>query len=567
MKTVSFPLLLLVLTLFNPTTSGLFFKKKQRSAVVVPACVANSTKDYEFEDEDNFIKHAFKSLGNNIKGGLKKMKKSSSKIKDRLIKSFEPKRGSDSDYTALKDFVKFQLQEKQKREMQAIKKNTRPGAKGVVSETALNHLKNFVVPILLDSFLSEPLILEYEYDRIYIENIFIDLDEIDIEQLYLRLDESENQILVEFPRSPVKLILDTVLSFGAKLRGNVVGDFVLEGLVVKIKFVEDMTQQYFKPRILMQFNEFKLHDNGGFNIGATFQNIPDAMLKLLLFMFNKKIKGSIEHHLNEAFVNESSEVLNWVIDSYYPHNVNFLQDDLRFNLDLTQAPQVKGSNLFLYMVGEFFSVDYVSEEDFMPNPNPVQMKLPRLAPHKNLALTLSKTMILTFLNTLFNKRLIELPRLVPRYNRLTIDLLSAKVTITPEGIEIRNGKLNLFEKSHEDTQFDNPDYIKNVSLTLDIPHYDLVSGKLGVRLLKLQFLDDNDNRFYQLTRTVLNVLIQQVVTYLFSKDYEIYPLELGDGLEIDTITFELRHGYAVARSNFVFNPSKNDLVEEVDRLI
>jgi hypothetical protein len=550
-------LILIVFTILSPIESSFFFKKKKKSIEATE--VKNEKKDYEIDNLEEYISKSFDKMKSTIDSGIQKFRKKASVIKRKLLGKLKKGHSRNQNQEALKDFREFVKKEERRRKMMDKKKRTKPGVAAIISEGALNHLKNCFIPIVLSTFLSEPLAIEYEFGFITILNIYVDLFDINIDFLKLELDSGSNQLKLVFPTSPIKLILDTELNLGKKLRGNIMGHFVLEELIIKLEFVEDMKRQYFKPRILLSMNKVKL-GHGGFNVKATFKHIPDKLLKMLLYLLNNKIKKLIVSYLTNTFIEESSDILNWVLDDYYPSNINFLKDDLRLNLDLTHAPEVESHDLMFYMVGEFFSTDYVSEEDFTPDPYPEPLKLPSLSMYNNMSISLTAMMIKTFLDTLFNDSLYDMPVSFSNYEKLTIDIYHSEFSISPNGIEIVNGKINFFEKRKE-IDIKNPDYIKNVSLTLDLPYYDIERGILKVELLKVKFFDDNDNRLFQMTRCVMNAILQKVVSYLFSKEYEIYPIELNQGLEIDRIWFELHDGYVIAKSNLLFDPNENEFIE------
>lgn len=568
-------LIVLFLIIIKTTTSKFFLKRFfDRSESVLPVDAAPN--EYTDEDEQfrKKIESALKALESEsvMDSAITKTKKSISKIKNSIVNKF--KRFKNTDKSGEEQFKEYIEKEEKKEDLPDKTGYPNPGISGFIKKEAIERFKDIYLGVFLTYMLSEPLQIQYQYDPIFIEDIYIGLDKFNISEVEVVLDEDNQEVLFFIQETPIQLILNTNIMVKSKtLKGNIAGNFNIEPFILKFKFLDDPKNLYFKPRILFGMNRFKIA-NGTFDIKATFKNIPDFLLKFVLYLFENKIVKEIQNYIIESFVKESSDLLNWVIDMYYPSNLDLLGDDSRLDLRIVRPPLIKNDALHLEMLGEFFDIENYNDnaDNFVPTIQPTEMFVPAYAEDSNLGIAISEGMLVRTLQVLLNKRLIELPTYVYFYNQLKIDITTADVAIKDGVISIDRAKLFFYyiDENVDTRMVKNllPKYIKQVSLKLTIDQYNLEKGFLSISVHDSVLIENDAEQHpwtYQI-RSLLDYAVNQVLPKFTNGDYELYPVELNDGSSLSPILFNYENGFISAKSNVLIDVSKSDFIEQMDRI-
>jgi hypothetical protein len=553
---------------------NLFFRS-QTYVERTPTDEQNSQEDYDEVDHPpgNQFADFIQLLKSNNPFKFQNVKKKASKIKKSILKRFRSKKQPEAD--AEEQFEEFQNEEMIRAQLPDKNPDEipEPGVVAMIKKDVLIMVKNVYAKILLEQLLGQPLEIEIDLGPILIEEITLDFEQLNLTAVEIDLDEQTQEVLVRVPRAPLEIYMKTKLKVGSRtLKGQIAGKFVLNPLTLKFKFEDDTKFKYFKPRVLFQMDDFSFEEHS-VKIRIFFNYIPDELPNLLRKIFKNKIIKIIEDHIKTCFVNETSDVLNWVISTYYPANVDLLNDGSALNLSLVRPPQIKDDSLYFYMCGEFFLVDGEenSFENFQPSVVHPEMIIPTLPEDKNMVMGINPSMLRRTLEVLLTSQVISKPNYVPKvllsYNKFKFDMNDATLRITEKFVEIKDMNMNCFKvKEGQNIEEMKPGYVHKLTVMVKVEKYSISEGKLTLQIVKVDPLEASEENLTYVFRKMINIFITQLLSQFLSGEYELYPFRLRNGLSFQDIEFIYGKGSMTLTTSLDLNVRKCGLYQE-DRLL
>ena len=255
------------------------------------------------------------------------------------------------------------------------------------------------------------------------------------------------------------------------------------------------------------------------------------------------------------------------MDQYYPSNVTLIDSNIFFNMLLTHPPTIKQNQIELYITGEFFNVNnYNGDPDlFVPKDSEIEMYVPDSIDDTGIQITVTKGMIKALLNTYFNKKISETPLSLFGYKYYIINVWESKLEFKTTHIELSGLKINFFKEKKDMTSSDDPDYIKNLDISVNLVEVDLVQGTLDIQIMELRFFDNSQYLGVQLMKSFSNAMIQMIAKNFFSGTYSFNPLLFNDKIEFHRINFEYRADFMIAKTKIqydtpdIYDPWDSDL--------
>jgi hypothetical protein len=449
-----------------------------------------------------------------------------------------------------------------------------PGVVAIIKKDVLNMAKNVYAKILLDRFLGQPLDIELDLDPILIEEISFDFEQLNLDAIEIDLDEQTQEVLVKVPRAPLKIYLKTKLRVGNRiLEGQISGEFVLNPLTLKFTFEDDTKFKYFKPRVLFQMDDFSFEKHS-VKVHVSFSNIPDKLLNFLRKLFKNQIIKIIEDHIKTSFVDETSDILNWVIKKHYPANVNLLNDGSSLNLSLVRPPQIQHDSIYFFMCGEFFIMDNGenSLENFQPSVVHPEMAVPALPGDKNMVMGVNPSMLRRTLEVLLTSQVIDIPvkkilNIFFNYNKAKFDMKDASVKVIGNHIEIKKMNMNFFKvEEGQNIQDLEPGYVRKLTVKVKVEKYNISEGKITIQIVRVDPLEATEDNFAFDIKKFINIFITKLVSKYLGGEYKLYPFQLENGLSFQDIDFIYGDGSMTLTSNLDLNVEESGLYQE-DRML
>lgn len=146
--------------------------------------------------------------------------------------------------------------------------------------------------------------------------------------------------------------------------------------------------------------------------------------------------------------------------------------------------------------------------------------------------------------------------------QIIINVEDSDINISPDGIVVTDAKIEFYSEGEIDEG--NPvNYVKNISFSLEIFTYNLATGKIRLKILNLQCLDICENTFKQALRSGVNTVFT-FLAKMFTNFFEVpaKQFDLGYGLDMGLIQFELNEGYITAKAKLVLNRAENKAIQE-----
>lgn len=420
----------------------------------------------------------------------------------------------------------------------------RPGLVGVFDIYAVMNFQEYYLPILANMFLNRPIDLNYQYSNLYINNVTVSLPDFDFYDVNLTMHQDINAIKLRFPVTIIELRFDTVVDLGTNLRGSIFARQRVDDPVIVFQFYED-PYPFSTPKVRAYLEHVDLNQYKP-KLKADIKYIPTTIFNAMLRMIRKKVFRKIQTYLDNSFIRDGSDILNWYIDQYYPRNLNPLGGESRLNIMLTQRLTIKNDLLYLYMSGEFFNISDIHENLFSPSQSPEAAAIPQeLSTGNNFGVSISQTNLKKTIHCLLNNRVLNIP--YPAYLKLPymtdvrMNVLAGELTITPEGIEIQNMIMNIYsenpETAHREGRDLAPYWIKNMSLLLKIQNMNLKEGTLDVEIISFQFFDNGQGFLSKVSRNLLNNFAQWLFLSKLTGQYSMTKFDPEEGMTLDGLEF------------------------------
>lgn len=360
-----------ILTLIIATECTIYVGKRKFEPIPV------EIKPEEYEENDS--KSVISGMMSDFKEGVKKMgikvKESMSSMKEKLKKA-RPKMFSrpwtwgQKETVIVDGDVKEEVPEMEEKPP-FIPNELNPGAILTVSHDFLENFKNMFVPEIFDVFLSDPLDLQLDFGFIVLDRLYLGFDELDVREVELRFIEEINAVNFHFPETPLTVWIDIVLKLpmGKTYTARVNGKFYLDNPIIAVAFERDETNPFFAPRIILAVDDgFKVRQTD-VNLRTAFPCMPNWLLNNIIWLFQNKINGAVTNYLVTTFMSGGSDLLYWVLDTYYPMNLSLGIEGLYINLLFLRKPIVKNNTLTVAITGQTFDVaEYFNDPDkFVPS--------------------------------------------------------------------------------------------------------------------------------------------------------------------------------------------------------
>jgi hypothetical protein len=411
--------------------------------------------------------------------------------------------------------------------------------------------------------------IQLDLNPVLFEEIAFDFEEFNVSDVGIDLDEATQEILINIPRTPLEIDLKTKILIGdKKLKGNIRVSFTLNPFTVKFKFEDDPKYKYFKPRVLFRMTNFSF-EKKSVKIKQNFRHTPNFILDFLTKLFKKKIIKLIVEYVETTFVNESSDILNWVIYTHYPANVNLLNDGSSLNLSLVRPPQIQDDSLYFFMCGEFFLMDDEenSLENFQPSVVHPEMIIPSLPEDKNMVMGVNPSMLRRTLEVLLTSQVIDIPNYIPKmffsYNKAKFDMSEASLRITGKFVEIKNMFGQLFKvEEGQNIEEMTPGYVRKLTVKLKVEKYSISEGKITIQIVKVLPLEESEEQSNSKIRKFINILFSNLASQFLDGEYELYPFRLRNGLSFQDIEFIYGDGSMTLTSNLDLDVEESGLYQE-----
>jgi hypothetical protein len=528
----------------------------------------NDNNSHSFK---NKILTMFKMLKENDPLKIDKILEKTSIIRRMILEQFRRRNVSNAD--GEQQYEQFLNHERERARLPDKTEIPSAGVLGIIRKDVLVKLKNVYTQILLDYFLGQPLSIQLDLNPVLFEEITFDFEQFNVSDVGIDLDEATQEILINVPRTPMEIDLKTKFYLADQnLRGNIRVSFTVSPFTIKFKFEDDSKYKYFKPRVFFQMTNFSFEEKS-MKIRHNFRNFPNFILNFLTILFKNKLIKLIEEYVEASFVNESSDILNWVIYSHYPANVNLLNDGSSLNLSLVRPPQIQDDSIYFYMCGEFFVMDDEenSLENFQPSVVHPEMAVPALPGDKNMVMGINPSMLRRTLEVLLTSQVIDIPSYVPRalfsYSKARFDMSDADVRVTENYIEIKNMKVKMFKvEEGQDIEEMEPGYVRKLTVKVKVEKYSISEGKITIQIVKVQPLEATEENFAFDIKKLINIFITKLASQFLGGEYELHPFQLENGLSFQDIKFIYGDGSMTLTSNLDLNVEESGLYQE-DRML
>ena len=429
----------------------------------------------------------------------------------------------------------------------------RGGISVEIGESALNDIKNYFIPNLINFFQNIYFEFEYKNDFFKIFGVNIEIPIYLLEDIkdhiVINLDEDSQSVLISLVKLPFLTDLKVEITdlLGVVIPGNLYIATVIDLIEIKLSFKRNPLQNFFKPELNLKLLHFEL-DNEEFEITSNI-NFPKILITLVQSLFQTTIFENIKETIKEYLPKKISPLINeqikTTIKEYFP--IGNENENLSINVLCTKKPRIKKNSIIYFISGEFF----FSNQIYIPKifkTTPLTI----LKNDNNFDLALNIKAVENFLKLYMGK-------IENNTFKTTIGFIEWSIRVCLKNIILKieeNNFLkieNIFVKFFKDINSFELGTGINIHLKLKIDSINFNTGKIKVFYKAISKYEGNSSYI----NSILDFLAKSILPTEFNIGFIDFPL----GMRVNDIEVELEEESIHLRSNVSIG--KRDYMEYI----